>query len=431
MLTPDTTCFLNCHLPPSQVRALLLPPAGTPPPWSSSFCSISDDASVALSSLETLRCERIFPGHVSPPRACVWDGKRGYLACLCCPDSSGNHDVLYIWDLHSGSRDRHLRGPAAHSLFSFLGTRVRTGSGVGVTTIGANSGAGSAMGGNTTSALSIPAAEEVAASPPAAVSSGLAAAAQGGTGTGLTSLGSSPNLTALFSGGEATGLKHAFSNLVTKTGERAAGIVDQSGASKARAADAGVKEGVNGAANGPSSRAPQQPIRGTCPLPGVAALQYDLMMLMAPELAGISSDLTSTTLQAKSSEAAKPETPGVVGLSAAFAQEKAKPAEENKLWSVEGSALRMSLAFLHLWGVSPELDDQLKKVLEVTPPSDLRIGPGLMGDKGSMTLLFPAPRSRHEFWRTSPEFCAVRALTMVALAQRLMLLSKNARGTCR
>jgi hypothetical protein len=300
-----------------------------------------------------------------------------------------------------------------------------------VTTIGANSGAGSAMGGNTTAALSIPAAEEVAASPLAAVSSGSAAAAQGGIGTGLTSLGSSPNLTALFSGGEATGLKHAFSNLVTKTGERAAGIVDQSGASKARAADAGVKEGVNSAANGPNSRAPQQPIRGNCPLPGFAALQYDLMMLMAPELAGISSDLTSTTLQAKSSEAAKPETSGFGGLSTAFAHEKSKSANENKLWSVEGSALRMSLAFLHLWGVSPELDDQLKKVLEVTPPSDLRIGPGLMGDKGSMTLLFPAPRSRHEFWRTSPEFCAVRALTMVALAQRLMLLSKNARGTCR
>lgn len=418
--------------PPPQVRALLLPPAGTPLPWAASFCSVSDDASVALSSLDTLRCERIFPGHVAPPRACVWDGKRGYLACLCCPDPTGAHDVLYIWDLHSGSRDRHLRGAAAHSLFSYLSTRVRTGSGIGFTTIGANSGAGSAMGGNTTAALAIPSADVIAVSPPGgapppAVSSGPGAAAQGAVNTGLTSLGSASNLTTLFTGAgkdDSSGLKSSFSNLVSKAGDRTG---DVSGVSKSKVGPTS-KEGGSGSLA--EARTLQQPIRGSCPLPGVAALQYDLMMLMAPELAGISSDLTITPTLSNGAKA--PATPGLGGLSAAFAEQKKAPADDDKLWSVEGAALRMSLAFLHLWGVSPELDQQLKNVLGVSPPGgDLRIGPGLMGDKGAMTLLLPGPRSRHEFWRTSGEFCAVRALTMVALAQRLMLLSRDARGACR
>lgn len=285
------------------------------------------------------------------------------------------------------------------------------------------------MGGNTTAALAIPTAEVIAVSPPGgkvppAVSSAASAAAQGSSGTGLTSLGSASNLTALFTGGgkdDGPGLKTAFSNLVSKAGDRGGGGGDVSGGSKPRA-----KEGANVA----DVRTPQQPIRGTCPLPGVAALQYDLMMLMAPELAGISSDLGTPAPSPKPSDGTKPQTPGKGGLSAALAEQKAT--DENKLWSVEGSALRMSLAFLHLWGVSPDLDQQLRDVLGVTPPGeDLRIGPGLMGDKGAMTLLFPAPRSRYEFWRASPEFSAVRALTMVALAQRLMLLSKNARGACR
>ncbi|XWS50014.1 hypothetical protein CRYUN_Cryun12cG0052000 [Craigia yunnanensis] len=105
------------HLGP--VRQIILPPARTERPWSDCFLSVGEDSCVALTSLETLRVERMFPGHPNYPAKVVWDGTRGYIACLRRDHSriSDAIDVLYIWDVKTGARERVLRGTASHSMF--------------------------------------------------------------------------------------------------------------------------------------------------------------------------------------------------------------------------------------------------------------------------------------------------------------------------
>ncbi|KAK9059302.1 hypothetical protein SSX86_021921 [Deinandra increscens subsp. villosa] len=113
---------MHHHVQP--VRQLILPPAHTDCPWNDCFLSVGDDSCVALASLDTLRVERMFPGHPFVPSKVVWDSKRGYLACFSLHHSatSDSSDVLYIWDIKSGARERVLRGSAAQSMFDHFCT---------------------------------------------------------------------------------------------------------------------------------------------------------------------------------------------------------------------------------------------------------------------------------------------------------------------
>ncbi|KAK6137386.1 hypothetical protein DH2020_028858 [Rehmannia glutinosa] len=108
---------LHQHVAP--VRQIILPPCQSEYPWSDCFLTVGDDSCVALVSLQTLRVERLFPGHMYFPAKVLWDGVRNYIACLC-PNRSEKADaldVLYIWDVKTGARERVLRGAAAHSMF--------------------------------------------------------------------------------------------------------------------------------------------------------------------------------------------------------------------------------------------------------------------------------------------------------------------------
>ncbi|KAF5816028.1 putative transcription factor WD40-like family [Helianthus annuus] len=113
---------MHHHVQP--VRQLILPPVHTDYPWSDCFLSVGDDSCVALASLDTLRVERMFPGHPFIPSKVVWDSTRGYLACFSLNHSatSDSSDVLYIWDIKSGARERVLRGSAAQSMFDHFCT---------------------------------------------------------------------------------------------------------------------------------------------------------------------------------------------------------------------------------------------------------------------------------------------------------------------
>ncbi|KAL3635619.1 hypothetical protein CASFOL_020166 [Castilleja foliolosa] len=107
---------LHQHVAP--VRQIILPPCPSDYPWSDCFLTVGDDSCVALVSLHTLRVERLFPGHPYFPAKVLWDGLRNYIACLC-PNRSEKADaldVLYIWDVKTGARERVLRGAASHSM---------------------------------------------------------------------------------------------------------------------------------------------------------------------------------------------------------------------------------------------------------------------------------------------------------------------------
>ncbi|XP_024521936.1 uncharacterized protein LOC9643384 isoform X1 [Selaginella moellendorffii] len=112
---------LHPHVAP--VRQFVLPSPESSPPWDECFVSVADDSTVALSSLTSLRTERIFPGHAGVIQQVVWDEFRAYLAVLCT--AGDGQLVLYIWDIHSGARERILRGAAAQSMLKHFASRKR------------------------------------------------------------------------------------------------------------------------------------------------------------------------------------------------------------------------------------------------------------------------------------------------------------------
>ncbi|CAK9231339.1 unnamed protein product [Sphagnum troendelagicum] len=365
----ELLAVLHHHVAP--VRQLILPPHGTQAPWSHCFISVSDDHCVAVSSLETLSVERLFPGHAGTVKTVIWDCVRGFLACLCT--SSGDQpvvtDQVYIWDLHSGARERILRGTPAHSMIATFSSRFRK-----------SADANSIFSGSSTSASALLAPTEEL-----------------------------PN-------------RPRPSRRPLKPSESISSITTVKSSPVSNPTIVSSRPLVH-----------KQPIRGASPLPGVATLQFDLFALMAPDLGSTSTsgEKESRALVAGSEEsqiaAVLERVPGVE-----HSEDKVTSSSKEDSWlgTVQGRLLQTSLAFLHLWGVDQELDSSLLEELLVSKPQHIKVGSGLAGDRGAMTLSLPNQRATLELWKKSPEFCALRSLTNVALAQHLLHLSKPANLAC-
>ncbi|KAE8720719.1 Transducin/WD40 repeat-like superfamily protein isoform 2 [Hibiscus syriacus] len=212
---------MHQHVGP--VRQIILPPARTERPWSDCFLSIGEDSCVTLSSLETLRVERMFPRHPDYPAKVVWDGARGYIACLCRDHSriSDAIDVLYIWDVKTGCRERVLHGTASHSMFDHFCKEIS-----------ATSISGSSLSGNTlVSSLLLPIHED-----------------------------------------------RTLTHYKLNNSENGATLSKMTGSSTLLANNNKVNSG-----KGPYvSRTRKQPIKCFCPYPGIATLSFDLAALIDP-----------------------------------------------------------------------------------------------------------------------------------------------------
>ncbi|XP_027342263.1 uncharacterized protein LOC113855028 isoform X2 [Abrus precatorius] len=353
------------------VRQIILPPSLTAHPWSDCFLSVGEDACVALVSLETLRVERMFPGHMNYPSKVLWDGARGYISCLCQTHygTSDAADVLYIWDVKTGSRERVLRGPASHSMFDHF-----------CKSISMNSISGTLLNGNTSvSSLLLPIVDDARFSnSPISLSENL-----------LTSSRSSPNISNM------TELNSSKTN-----------------AGKVSSAKPNSSPLIGVLSN-------KLPIKCSCPFPGIVTLSFDLASLMfsyqkneSMENGGgkpMNSNLKQQGVQEQNPGYHNPET------------------LEGHDWVslFEEYLVRYSLSFLHLWSVDRELDNLLISDMKLRRPENFIVACGLQGDKGSLTLTFPGQSAIFELWKSSSEFCAMRSLTMVSLAQRLISLSHS------
>ncbi|KAL4565491.1 hypothetical protein LXL04_029589 [Taraxacum kok-saghyz] len=330
----SSNLVVTMHHHVSPVRQIILPPPNTDRPWSDCFLTIGEDSCVGLVSLETLRVERMFPGHPYIPSKVVWDSTRGYLACFLFNHSSTSdaHDVLYIWDIKSGSRERVLRGNAAHSMFDHFCTSGNK-----------NNFSLSSMERNTSaSSLLLPVIEDTQVSQ---------------------------------------------SHPIDKNGQTGA-------------------HGNNGHGH---------PITCSCPFPGIATLTFDMSSLMSlrAESSGNHNDEVSG--------------PGPHRSSTDGDQENGVGPTEYTDWahSIEGCLFRFSLSVLHLWDVDCELDKLLVSEMKLKKPKNFFVASGLVGDRGSLTLTFPGSSATLELWRSSSEFCAMRSLTMVSLAQHMISLSHS------
>lgn len=334
----DTCCLImvmHHHVAP--VRQIILPPSLTDRPWSNCFLSVGEDSCVALVSLETLRVERMFPGHINYPSKVVWDGARGYIACLCQAYSgtSDATDILCIWDVKTGCRERILRGTAAHSMFDHF-----------CKSISMNSIFGTLLNGNmSVSSLHLPIIED-----------------------GRSSKSSSS-------------LKE---NLVTPS---------RSSPSISNVTELNVSQTHAGKSNSSSVSAlwsKKLPIKCSCPFPGIVALSFDLASLMfsyqKPESIAnggcepVNINSKQLGIQKQSPSHHNQERHEVL-------TDTEEGHERIKL--LEEYLLRFSLSFLHLWDVDTELDNLLTRDMKLRRPENFVVASGLQGDRGSLTLTFP------------------------------------------
>ncbi|KAJ8526965.1 hypothetical protein K7X08_029442 [Anisodus acutangulus] len=370
---------MHQHVAP--VRQIILAPSQTERPWSNCFLSVGEDSSVALSSLDTMCVERMFPGHPYYPAKVVWDSRRGYIACLC-PNQTGTSDadVLYIWDVKSGARERVLRGAAAVSMFEHFCTGIDR-----------DLPGGSVISGNTSaSSLLFPVTDETKSPPPQSQT----------LGKGISS-----------------------SNISVRTSV------------------SGSTTGSNRSAL-PSLQIRKQPVKGSCPFPGVAALSFDLTSLMSlcqrdeyyktessnpnkNQVKDIRVEFPIKRTNFRDQETGTPSSSdqSINDKSDGTSIEAARDPEW--MFLLEQCLLQFSLSILHMWNVDPELDKLLVTEMKLKRPHNLLVASGLLGDRGSLTLTFPDYTSTLELWKSSSEYCAMRSLTMVSLAQHMISLSHS------
>ena len=326
--TGNPIMVMHHHVAP--VRQIILPPLRSDYPWSNCFLSVGDDSCVALVSLETLRVERMFPGHPSYPAKVVWDSVRGYLACLSQNYSvaSGAKDALYIWDIKAGSRERVLRGTAAHSMFNNFCRHM-----------GISSVSGYASTYNTSSSsLLLPLTEDGSSRP-----------TQSGKNRSSSSEG---NL-----------VQHRMSSL-------------QSSKGRSLKLNPGNSDKL--------------PIRCSCPISGIAIMDFDLSSLISPDVLGDDEGEHRNgtahelqTLMAGSQQ--ETSIPSAVREKSGDTMGKYKCNNRSRL-----CLLQLSLSFMHFWGVDFELDNLLMMEMDVKRYEKLILAPGLEGDRGSISLAFPA-----------------------------------------
>lgn len=361
--TGNPIMVMHHHVAP--VRRIILPRLQSDYPWSNCFLSVGDDSCVALVSLETLRVERMFPGHPSYPAQVVWDGVRGYLACLSQNYSvaSGAKDALYVWDIKAGSRERVLHGTAAHSMFNNFCRHM-----------GISSVSGYASTYNTSSSsLLLPLTED---------------------GSSLKSQ-SNKNQS---SSSEGNLVKHNMSSLQSSKGRSlklSPGNTDK------------------------------LPIRCSCPISGIAIIDFDLSSLISADVLGDDGgEQRNGTAHELQTLTADPQQ----GMSNSSSVQEKLVDTMGKYKCNNRSRLcllRFSLSFMHFWGVDFELDNLLMMEMDVKRYEKLILAPGLEGDRGSISLAFPAFSSVLQLWKSSSEFCALRSLIMVSLAQSMVSLSHS------
>ncbi|KAK4262814.1 hypothetical protein QN277_028322 [Acacia crassicarpa] len=371
----DTGCLImvmHHHVAP--VRQIILPPSLTDCPWSNCFLSIGDDLCVALVSLETLQVERMFPGHMNYPSKVVWNGASGYIACLC-QTHTGTSDssvLLYIWDVKTGCRERILRGTAAHSMFDHFCDGISM-----------NSPSATLLNGNTSvSSLLLPTVEDGRLfKSPSSISGSLVTSSRS-----LPSLSNVAELNASETHADKANKDKAYSSSLSSLWSK------------------------------------KYPIKCSSPFPGIMALSFDLASLMfsyQKHESIVSGGSEPVNLNSKQQE-----------IQIQNSNHERQETHEVLTDTVEGydklfeeDLVRFSLSFLHLWDVDTELDDLLMRDMKLRRPENFKIAAGLQGDRGSLTLTFPGLSAVLELWKSSAEFCAMRSLMMVSLAQRLISMS--------
>ncbi|KAK8455529.1 hypothetical protein SEVIR_4G131100v4 [Setaria viridis] len=346
----------------ASVKQIILPPAWTYHPWDDCFLSVGEDGLVALVSLETMRVERMFPGHPGYASMVAWEGVKGYIACLCrnlhsCNDAGSG---LYIWDLKTGARERIINGTASQSAFEHFCRGISK-----------NAVTGSILGGTTSaSSLLVPIFKDT---------SHLRSHADK-KGHDVSSVSTNHNNGNTVSVTVSVPTTYDFKGKAPAPDEAHVFYGDNSVYSSGKAVSShSVHKRI------------KCPIKCSCPYPGIASLRFDLTAIMSTQ--GMTNSNSDRQLRYHLHSANGKETlqPGTLD-SPSGVHEMDSPSRE----SLEGRLLRFSLCFLHLWDIDCDLDKLLVDEMQVCKPEGCHIATGVVGDRGSFTLMFPGKEATLE-----------------------------------
>lgn len=335
--TGNIITVLHHHVAP--VRQIILPPARTERPWIDCFLSVGEDSCVALTSLETLRVERMFPGHPNYPTKVIWDSVRGYIVCLCQNHSRSSDaiDILYVWDVKTGARERVLRGTASHSMFDHFCKSISLNS-------------------------------------------------ISGTISNLNTSVSSLLFQTIDDGSSCHSNMHNLereSNVVSTT--RVESSTSQSHVSNRHPAKLFPTNSL-------VPHIKKFAIKCLCPFPGIVGLSFDLASLTFPFQ---KCDSMSNGNEKREKNVEKKQESATFSLNHKTLDNKSvipvssTDAELDWIRSLEECLVRFGLSFLHLWNVDLELDHLLVTDMKLRRPENFIVASGLQGDKGSLTLTFP------------------------------------------
>lgn len=432
---------LHHHVTP--VNQILLPPSGTYSPWSNCFITVGEDGCIALVSLETLQVERMFVGHPTEPKMIAWDGIRGYLSCLCSSISTQliGSDVLFMWDMKSGALERILRGAAAHPMYINFARQLQR-----------SSVANESYDIQATSISSLLHTDIDSPCTPSAHKSVIPQFSGFNSKTNTES--DSQPVTSSISTTDEKHSEISRLNSGESSSNKVMGSLEKLSTRLSQALNQGTKAALSyakdygfGSSYESSNRNlfhNQPPIKGVSPFPGVAALQFDLFTLMAPDLGRLGRtvreneqskiQVVGTHHPSRNKANGDMHKAGSLGVDrkddmvaqdGVLALKSVELELASSLGSSEGCLLRTSLAFLHLWGADLELDKCLEKDLWIVQPTSVGTAAGFAGDRGATTLLLPGWQSTFEMWTLSAEFCALRSLTIVATALRMTTLTRH------
>lgn len=346
----------------ASVKQIILPPAWAYHPWDDCFLSVGEDGLVALVSLETMRVERVFPGHPVYAPMVAWEGVKGYIACLCqnlhsCNDAGSR---LYIWDLKTGARERTINGTASQSAFEHFCRGISK-----------NAVTGSILGGTTSaSSLLVPIFKDTSRHWSHADKKG----------HDVSSVSTNHNNGNTVSVAVSVPTSYDFKGKVPDPDEAHVFHGDNSVYSSGMAVSSHN-----------SHKRIKCPIKCSCLYPGVASLRFDLTAIMSTQ--GMTNSNSDRQLRDHLHSANDKETLQSGMLDSPYGlYDMDSPSRE----SLEGCLLRFSLCFLHLWDIDHDLDKLLVDEMQVCKPEGCHIATGVVGDRGSFTLMFPGKEATLE-----------------------------------
>ena len=101
-----------------EISALIVPPPEAGPKMRHCVCSVGSDNSLAVLSLDDMKCQYLFGGHPYSITSLHWHLRDDYII-IACADGT-----VYVWQMGTGHLDRRASGQVAADVLRSCDVRI-------------------------------------------------------------------------------------------------------------------------------------------------------------------------------------------------------------------------------------------------------------------------------------------------------------------